>query len=187
MILVSDLAEFAYDFSMKKLNQKTFDYPIVIRRVANDIVFSIPDLGYFKHSPIRAEKLIVESAKTPKSKNTAKSDNCILSEDLLHEAMEQLEKAWLHIDKHLENKKWLPDASTFKQSIQKAEEDYSLPEFAAKLNEFMSVSENTIRREIKRGQIQCYQTEGGHRRIPGSELGHYLEKCKTKRTSEAEA
>ncbi len=157
---------------MKKLNQKTFDYPIVIRRVANDLVFSIPDLGYFKHTPIKAEKL---------SSKSAKSDNCVLSEDLLHESMEQLEAAWLHIDKHLENKKWLPDASTFKQSLQKAEEDYSLPEFVTKLNEFMSVSENTIRREIKRGQIQCYQTEGGHRRIPSSELNQYLEKCKSKK------
>ncbi len=155
---------------MKKLNQKTFDYPIVIRRVANDLVFSIPDLGYFKHVPLKLEKIAADSAKSS-----------ILDEELLHLSAEHLEKAWIHIDKHLENKKWLPDASTFKQSLQKAEEDFSLPEFVLKLNEFMSVSENTIRREIKRGQIQCYQTEGGHRRIPASELNHYLAKVKTKK------
>ncbi|MBC7420734.1 MAG: helix-turn-helix domain-containing protein [Bdellovibrio sp.] len=164
---------------MKKLNQKSFDYPIVIRRVANDLVFSIPDIGYFKHIPLQSEKASTDSSKSSISSKPSKS--AILSEDLIHAAAEQLENAWIHIDKHLENKKWLPDASTFKQSLQKAEEDYSLPEFVVKLKEHMSVSENTVRREIKRGQIQCYQTEGGHRRIPCSELGHYLEKCKTKR------
>lgn len=110
--------------------------------------------------------------------DSAKS--AILTEELLQLSAEHLEKAWIHIDQHLENKKWLPDASTFKQSIQKAEEDFSLPEFVIKLNEYMSVSENTIRREIKRGQIQCYQTDGGHRRIPASELNLYLVKCKSK-------
>ena len=183
---MSDLADFGYDFFMKKLNQKTFDYPIVIRRVANDLVFSIPDLGYFKHTGLKAGKSGANSAKSDKLNNSSKSDSCILTEDLLHQAMEQLETAWLYIDKHLENKKWLPDASTFKQSLQKAEEDFSLPEIVIKLNEFMTVSENTIRREIKRGQIQCYQTDGGHRRIPGSELIQYLEKCKSKKAAAAE-
>lgn len=159
---------------MKKLNSKTFDYPLVIRRVANDMVVSIPDLGYFEHTPIARAKM---------SANSSKSDNCVLNEELLHHTMEQIEKAWLYIDQHIESKKWVPNASTFKQSIQKAEEDYSLPEFVAKLNEYMSVSDNTIRREIKRGQIQCYQTEGGHRRIPGSELNRYLETRKTKKSN----
>ena len=169
---------------MKKLNQKTFDYPIVIRRVANDLVFSIPDLGYFKHLPLRLEKIIDDSAITAKNDKSASPN---ISKNLLSDSAAELEKAWQHISQHLENKKWLPNASTFKQSLQKAEEDYSLPEFVIKLNQFMSISENTIRREIKRGQIQCYQTEGGHRRIPASELNQYLEKCRTKLDPEIEA
>ena len=47
----------------------------------------------------------------------------------------------------------------------------------------MTVSENTIRREISRGAIRCYQTEGGHRRIPTSEIGTYLNLVESKKST----
>lgn len=167
---------------MKKQNSKNFDYPIVVRRVVNDLVFSIPDLGYFKHMNLKPFKS-AESANTSNSATTSFVD---LNPEFQKEFMKQMESAWAYVGNHMATKKWLPNPSTFKQSVQKGEEDYSLPEFVEKLKEFMTISENTVRREIKRGKIQCYQTEGGHRRIPFSELKRYVEGCKTQRHTESE-
>ncbi len=93
---------------------------------------------------------------------------------------EEIVHLWTKIETHRERKKWQPTPSTFKQSLQSGNEDYSLPDFVKKLNEHISVSENTIRREIQRGVIRCYQTEGGHRRIPVSEIASYLARISVK-------
>ncbi len=144
-------------------------FPIVIKRVVDDLVLSVPDLGVFKNLPIPREKSTVESAK---------SSTALLSDEFKQQILNEIEDLWLKTEVHRNEKKWQPNPSTFKQSLQAGEEDYSLPEFAKKLNEFISVSENTIRREIGRGSIRCYQTEGGHRRIPASEHSNYLERIK---------
>lgn len=154
---------------MKKISLNTLSFPIVIKRVVDDLVLSVPDLGVFKNLPIPREKMTDESAK---------SYTAILSEDFKQQIIKGIEELWSKTEIHRLEKKWQPNPSTFKQSLQAGEEDFSLPEFTLKLNEFISVSENTIRREIKRGGIRCYQTEGGHRRIPVSELSNYLERIK---------
>ncbi len=145
-------------------------FPIVIKRVVDDLVLSVPDLGVFKNLPIPREKMTAESTK---------SSNAALSDEFKQQIMKEIEELWLKTEIHRNEKKWQPSPSTFKQSLQAGEEDYSLPEFTKKLNDFISVSENTIRREIARGSIRCYQTDGGHRRIPASELSNYLERIKT--------
>ncbi|MBC7457211.1 MAG: excisionase family DNA-binding protein [Bdellovibrionaceae bacterium] len=156
---------------MKKVSFKTMSFPIVLKRVIDDLVLSVPDLGVFKNLPIPREKNSLESAITA---------TAILSDDFKQQIMQEIEELWLKTEIHRNEKKWQPNPSTFKQSLQAGEEDFSLPEFTKKLNEFISVSENTVRREISRGGIRCYQTEGGHRRIPVSELSGYLERIRTK-------
>lgn len=146
-------------------------FPIVIKRVVDDLVLSTPDLGVFKNLPIPREKSVDESSK---------SATAVLTDEFKQQILKEIEDLWVKIETHLNEKKWQPSPSTFKQSLQAGEEDFSLPEFTKKLNEFMSISENTVRREIARGNIRCYQTEGGHRRIPVSELKSYLYRTTTK-------
>lgn len=157
---------------MKKLNPRALEYPVVIRKVLGELVISVPDLGFWK-SIVLEEKN--EGAKTA---NSAKLNfDFQLSEDVLKAVGFALEQAWENIDEHLTTKKWVPEPSHFRQTVQKNEgQDFTLPEFTEKLSEYISISENTVRREIKRGTIQCYQTEGGHRRIPFSELELYLKR-----------
>ncbi len=156
---------------MKKISLNTLSFPIVIKRVVDDLVLSVPDLGVFKNLPLPREK--------KDSPESAKSSNLVLSDDFKQQLLNEIEDLWMKTEIHRNEKKWQPSPSTFKQSLQAGEEDYSLPEFVKKLNEFISVSENTIRREIQRGGIRCYQTEGGHRRIPASELSQYLKRIET--------
>ncbi len=147
---------------MKKPLLDSFEYPIVIKKVLNDIVISVPDLGHW------------ESLKIFDS-NSANSASDNFEENLLN----KIKQVLVYIEKHKSQKKWVPSPSTFRQSLQKPEnEDFTLPEFVKALSPHMSISENTIRREIKRGKIKCYVTEGGHRRIPFSELEFYLSQSK---------
>lgn len=157
---------------MKKIKTKSLEYPVVIRKVLNELVVSVPDLGFWK-SIILEEKN--EGAKTA---NSAKLESDFhLSEDVIRAVTFALEQAWENIDHHLTTKKWIPEPSHFKQTVQKNDgKDFTLPEFTEKLSQYISISENTVRREIKRGTIQCYQTEGGHRRIPYSEIELYLKR-----------
>lgn len=147
-------------------------YPLVIKQIGTDLMISVPDFGFYETVLLTA-KVTEISAKSSKinfefdrssQENLCNKINCL----------------WQQIEAHLQEKKWIPDASSFKQSVQQGEEDYSLPEFTKKLQEHMNVSENTVRREIARGKIRCFQTEGGHRRIPISELKNYLDSVKTK-------
>ncbi len=155
---------------MKKFDPKTLDFPIVIKKLVDDIVISTPDLGFFKSLKPQYEKAYDESSKSAK---------ILITEDFKNTLIKEIENMWSQIETHREHKKWQPLPSSFRQTLSAAEEDYSLPDFVKKLNAYISISENTVRREIKRGQIRCYQTEGGHRRIPSSEISNYLEKIKT--------
>ena len=170
---------------MKKISLKTLDFPIVIKRVVDDLIISVPDLGFFKNISLRDKKTQVNSSKTASADNVdVKNDFEI--QDFKGEIFNEILEMWFRVEEHRTNRKWQPIPSTFKQTLEAQEEDYSLPDFVKKLSPYMSVSENTIRREIKRGVIRCYQTEGGHRRIPQSEISSYLSYCdnKKKRTSE---
>jgi excisionase family DNA binding protein len=162
------------ELAMKKINSSALEYPVVLRKVLNDLVISVPDLGYWKTLALNPKKPPAESSKT-----STRNEMIDLEDLFLNDILEALKDAWIEIDSHKTNKKWVPSPSTFKQSVQKSESDFTLPEFAKELSKHMSISENTIRREIARGVIQCYQTEGGHRRIPFSELALYLAERKT--------
>lgn len=161
---------------MKSANSSTFEYPLVVRKVMNEIVISCPDLGYWKSIPVIEIEQPIETSKSAKNEKVI-----VLEENFLKQITEGLQEAWLEIDDHKKNKKWVPVPSTFKQSLQKNEKDFTLPEFTAELSKYISISENTVRREISRGVIQCYQTDGGHRRIPFAELEIYLAKRRTKK------
>lgn len=160
---------------MKSANSTTFEYPLVVRKVLNEIVISCPDLGFWKSIPVIEIEPPLETSKSTKNEKVI-----VLEDFFLKQISEGLKEAWLEIDAHKKNKKWIPTPSTFKQSLQKNEKDFTLPEFTNELSQYISVSENTIRREITRGVIQCYQTEGGHRRIPFAELELYLAKRRTR-------
>jgi excisionase family DNA binding protein len=148
--------------SMKKSLLESLEYPVVIKKVLGDIVISVPDLGHW------------DSLKLP-DENSANSANDNFEENLL----KKIKQVLVYIENHKLQKKWVPSPSTFRQSLQKPEnEDFTLPEFVKALSPHMSVSENTIRREIKKGKLKCYVTEGGHRRIPFSELEFYLSQAK---------
>lgn len=166
------------DFYMKKITPETLEFPIVIKKIANELVLSVPDLGLFKSIKIPIEKMIDESSK---SSNSIDKNNYVeMTKSFRNEIVEQIEYLWLATENHREEKKWQPIPSSFKQSLIKGEDDYSLPDFVKKLNQYISISENTVRREIQRGVIRCYQTTGGHRRIPVSEVNTYIESRKTK-------
>lgn len=173
----------------KSIKSANLEYPLVIRKVLNELVFSVPDLGYWKTIPLKNDEKIEgdklspsESSKTSKNNEVIKikaESEIHLNNDFLNQINEALIEAWSEVELHVERRKWVPPPSTFKQSLQKSEKDFTLPEFTAELKKYIQLSENTIRREISRGVIQCYQTEGGHRRIPFSELELYLKKIRT--------
>lgn len=181
---VVNSGSFGRIWSMKKIKQSSLEYPVVLRKVLNEIVISVPDLGYWKS--VRLEEESDESTRGVNSAKTSNTENDFqLTEDMLMGVLEGLKQSWVYIDDHLNKKKWRPEPSTFRQTIQKTEvKDFTLPEFTEALSKYMSISENTVRREIKRGTIQCYQTEGGHRRIPYQELELYLNRRNTKRAVE---
>ena len=151
------------EFDMSKMNSEVFKYPVVIRSVGSDFFISVPDLGFWK-----------EVKMTGKMDTKNSSISAIFNSEMKTLFMDALIDVWSDIDQHLKTKKWIPDPSQIKESLQTAEQDFTLPEFTKKLNMYVSISENTVRREISRGAIQCYQTEGGHRRIPFSELQKYI-------------
>lgn len=162
---------------MKKLNMNSLDYPVVLRRVLNDLVVSVPDLGYWKSVPLLEQnnnENSAISAKNEQMEDLAES-KILLTSEIIQQFSDAIKQAWVYIDDHKQNKLWVPEPSTFRKSIEKPDQqDFTLPEFTKRLSEHMSISENTVRREIKRGVIKCYQTEGGHRRIPYQELELYL-------------
>lgn len=153
---------------MTKKPRSILEYPVVVRKVLEDMVISIPDLGFWIQLPLPPKKINLSS------NNHAPQDD--LNEEYLLALARGIKSAWIKGHKHILEKKWAPDASTFKQSIQKAERDLTVPQFLKRLKPHLDISENTVRREIKRGAIKCKQTKGGHNRIPLAELEIYLAK-----------
>lgn len=170
---------------MSKINSAVFNYPVVIRKVGFKFFLSVPDLGFWKEiklsdiSDLKYEDKISAISSNFKKVNFAE-EIFDLTPELQKNIMTSLLEIWKEIDTHLKTKKWIPDPSQIKQSLQVAEQDFTLPDFTKKLNQYMTISENTVRREIQRGAIQCYLTDGGHRRIPYSELDRYVSNQKNK-------
>ena len=52
---------------MKSANSSTFEYPLVVRKVMNEIVISCPDLGYWKSIPVIEIEQPLETAKSSKN------------------------------------------------------------------------------------------------------------------------
>ena len=106
---------------MKKISIQSLDFPIVIKRVVDDLVISVPDLGFFKNISLR------EKNQTPESANSAKMD--IDLSEIKGEIFNEILNMWNRVDEHRSNRKWQPIPSTFKQTLEAQEEDYSLPDF----------------------------------------------------------
>ena len=154
------------------MNSKTdfLNYPLVIKRVYDYLTVSVPDLGI--------------AAKIPLPKEISASNS--VTEFLLEESgnfrknlLKTIFDAYTEAEKHVQTKKWQPNPSSIKNQLKLREKDYSLPEFKKKICEHMNISENTLRREIHKGRIIAFITDGGHRRIPESEVSRYLELVKS--------
>jgi excisionase family DNA binding protein len=140
-----------------KNNITDFTYPIVFKHIHGFLTVSVPDLG------IDAKVALPNDFYQPKKLEENKEIIWQIFSEVLKDSVS-----------HLENKKWIPDASQIKTQLKAAEKDYSLPEFCRAVQNHITVSENTLRREISKGKIICYITEGGHRRIPESEVQRYI-------------
>ena len=134
-----------------------FTYPIVFKHIHGFLTVSVPDLG------IDAKVALPNDFYLAKKLEENKEIIWQLFSNMMKESVS-----------HLETKKWIPNASQIKTQLKAAEKDYSLPEFCKAVQKHITVSENTLRREIAKGKIICYTTDGGHRRIPESELQRYI-------------
>ena len=129
-----------------------FEFPVVVKRIGPYITFSVPDLGI-------SEKVLLE----PNTHACDEQQFLVAIKSVISESQ-----------KHVETKKWIPKTSTIKETLKSQDADLSLPEFCLRLKKHLNISENTIRREIAKGQIISSFTSGGHRRIPESEITRYL-------------
>ena len=134
-----------------------FNYPIVFKYIHGFMTISIPDLGI-------QQKIKMDSDFFSEKKWSFTSSILI---NMLKDVLESGAK-------HVQEKKWIPSPSQIKNQLKPTEKDFSLPEFQKQISKFFSVSENTLRREMAKGEIIFYTTEGGHRRIPESEIHRYL-------------
>lgn len=138
------------------------EYPLVVRKVLENMTVSIPDLGIWTTLPTPPK------IKTEKSYVTQFNDEYALL--LGREILRTYKKATLH----MHEKKWVPDASDIRAVVKKSEKDLTVPKFTKLINQVVTVSEDTVRRDLEKGVIKGLKTSGGHRRIPGSEVGAYL-------------
>ncbi len=154
------------------MNSKTdfLNYPLVIKRVYDYVTVSVPDLGISAKVPLPREVGTSESVAEFLFEESGNFRKCLLK---------AIFDAYVEAEKHVQTKKWQPNPSSIRNQLKTQEKDYSLPEFKKKICEHMNVSENTLRREIQKGRIIAFITEGGHRRIPESEVSRYLELVKS--------
>ena len=138
-------------------NITDFTYPIIFKHIHGFLTVSVPDLGI--DAKVAVPNDFFQTKKLEENK------------EIIWQIFSQVMKDSVS---HLETKKWIPNASQIKTQLKMAEKDYSLPEFCRAVQKHITVSENTLRREISKGKIICYTTEGGHRRIPESELQRYI-------------
>lgn len=163
--LLGDLGDFSY---MKK-PQSILEYPIVIRKVLESITISSPDLSIWDSLP-SPKKVFINNRYV-----TQMDDEFALA------LGRHIIKVWRNIDNHIQEKKWAPEASDIKNSVQKSEKALSIIDFHKLVLNHVQISINSLRRDLDKNAIQSYKTTGGHRRIPASELMPYLDYLKNKK------
>lgn len=156
--VVRDLRDSCY---MKKPSH-VLEYPLVVRKVLDSLTVSVPDLGIF------ATISMPPKIKTENGYVTQYNDEYALK--LGREILRTYGKA----SKHMNEKKWVPNASDIRSVVEKRDKPFTVPAFAKMISQAYPISQDTIRRDIEAGVIKCAKTSGGHRRIPASEAGRYL-------------
>lgn len=152
---------------MKKPSH-VLEYPLVVRKVLENMTISLPDLS------IWTTLALPPKVKTENGYVTQFNDEYALK--LGREILRTYTKA----TKHMYEKKWVPSASDIKSVVTKQDKPLTVPAFAKLISQVVPVSKDTIRRDIDRDIIKCAKTSGGHRRIPGSEIGRYLNYLQTR-------
>jgi len=152
------LREFRY---MKK-PQHVLEYPLVIRKVLDNMTVSLPDLSIWGTLPLPLK------IKSEKGYVTQFNDEYALK------LGREILRTYVKATKHMNEKKWVPNASDIKAVVTKQDKPLTVPAFTKLISQVVPLSKDTVRRDIERGIIKCSKTSGRHRRIPGSEVGRYL-------------
>ena len=150
------------DFRYMKKPSHVLEYPLVIRKVLDNMTVSLPDLSIWGTLPL-----------PPK----IKSENGYVTQFNDEYALKlgrEILRTYVKATKHMNEKKWVPNASDIKAVVTKQDKPLTLPAFTKLICQVIPLSQDTVRRDIERGAIKCSKTSGGHRRIPGSEVGRYL-------------
>ena len=149
-----------------KKRNSPLDYPVTIKQHLDFVVFQVPDLGV----------TVVEQAPTDGK----------LTPKYINRVAKSLAKTWLKSSERLQQfqlaEKKPPNPSRQKRPIEeKKERQYTTPEVA----DYLGVSENTIRRLVKRRELDCNFTPRGHRRFTEIQVQTYLKKQKQKAQSKS--
>lgn len=143
---------------MKKL-VTAFDYPIVVRKNLGYITISVPDLNI-----IMAEDIPVKGK---------------LQKHFLMKVAKTIGLAWLKVDEQIQRSQTkIAKPSRTKKILSPLFKNRPL-----KINEaskILGVSENTLRRMVRRKQIACVKTARGHRRFTEASLKNWIEKSQQK-------
>ncbi len=139
---------------MKK-TLSAFDYPIVIRQNLGFITISVPDLN------------IIMTEEIPLTKK--------LEKNFLMKIAKSVGLTWVKVSYQIHRKQ------TAKRLPSKTKDILS-PRFKAKpykiaqASKVLGVSENTLRRLVKRGEISCIETPRGHRRFTEVALKAWMDR-----------
>ncbi|MFZ3229256.1 MAG: helix-turn-helix domain-containing protein [Pseudobdellovibrio sp.] len=139
---------------MKK-TATAFDYPIVIRQNLGFLTITVPDLNI-----VMAEEIPI----------TGKLEKLFLMK-----VAKGVGLAWLKINKQIQRKQARlrkPSATKIILSPLFKNKPINTPEAAR----ILGVSENTLRRMVKRKQITCVKTAKGHRRFTETSLKKWIQK-----------
>lgn len=138
-----------------------FDYPIVIRQNMGFLTITVPDLNI-----VMAEEIPI----------TGK-----LQKNFLIKVAKSVGLAWLKVDKQIKRKQArLRKPSPTKRIMSPLfkNKPINTPEAAR----ILGVSENTLRRMVKRKEISCVKTAKGHRRFTESTLKKWIQKSQNLET-----
>ena len=132
-----------------------FDYPIVIRQNMGFLTITVPDLNI-----VMAEEIPISGK---------------LQKHFLMKVAKGVGLAWLKVDQQIKRKQARlrkPSATKKIMSPLFKNKPINTPEAAR----IIGVSENTLRRMVKRRQIACIKTAKGHRRFTESALKNWMNK-----------
>ena len=132
-----------------------FDYPLVVRQNLGFITISVPDLNI-----IMAEDIPVKGK---------------LEKHFLMKIAKTIGLTWLKIDEQIKREQTkIAKPSKTKKILSPLFKKKPLKNNEA--SKILGVSENTLRRMVKRRQIACIKTARGHRRFTESSLKNWMEK-----------